>query len=189
MGCFGSTCGKLELEWLQVDFQDNIDINAITKATKDVEDIHDHKLLKAAMEVSWQDVKNGYYPPLIRMFYEPLKQLGARPIDSYASSPLIPYDTVLLRPNTPTTPTSCSGDCASASSSPTRHDLPNPSKTVSKAAAKRIASNSASPALPKILPSTPAPKSPARRLMNDLLEAASRIPLKSAQRDSIAALI
>jgi hypothetical protein len=45
----GSTCGKLELEWLQVDLQENIDIDAITKATKDVEDIHDHKLLEAVM--------------------------------------------------------------------------------------------------------------------------------------------
>jgi hypothetical protein len=43
---------------------------------------HDHKLLEAAMEASWQEVKNGDYPPLIRTFYEPLKQLGTRPIDS-----------------------------------------------------------------------------------------------------------
>ena len=48
----GSICGNLELEWLQVDFQDNVDINGITKATKDVEDILDLKLLEACMESS-----------------------------------------------------------------------------------------------------------------------------------------
>lgn len=72
----GSSCAKLELEWLQVDFHDNGDIDGITKATKDVEDILDLKLLKACMEISWQDVMNGNCPVKVHSFYEQLKQLG-----------------------------------------------------------------------------------------------------------------
>jgi hypothetical protein len=48
----GSCCSKPELEWLQVGFQDNVDIGGITKVTKDVEDILDLKLLEACMESS-----------------------------------------------------------------------------------------------------------------------------------------
>ena len=78
----GSYCGKPELEWLQVDFQDNSDIDGITKAIKDVEDILDLKLLEVCMESSWEDVMNGNCPPEAGAFYERLKHLGTRPIDT-----------------------------------------------------------------------------------------------------------
>jgi hypothetical protein len=71
----GSYCGKPELEWLQVDFQDNVDIDGITKVTKDVEDILDLKLLEAYMDSSWEDVMNENYPPGARAFYDRLKWL------------------------------------------------------------------------------------------------------------------
>jgi hypothetical protein len=123
---------------------------------------------------------NGNCPPEARAFYDRLRWLGTRPIDTHASSPLVPYDTASLRLDSPTTSKRCLDGRASTNSSLTRHDSPStPSKTVPKAPAKRNTLNDSSPPLPKILLSTSIHKSLTRSLLSDFLEAASSSSTRS----------
>src|SRR5438045_1171694 len=126
------------------------------------------------MEISWQDVIDGNYSRHTSLLYDNLQQLGTRPIETYTSSPLLHYETAHSSSDAPRIPRSCPGDLASASSSQSSLDtLCSPAVTVSKHTAKRTLSKDSSPALPQFLSSPPTFKSPTRRLLSDLLEAAS----------------
>jgi hypothetical protein len=105
----GSSCGMHELQWLQVDIHDGLYPKNLVPVSNDIkEDIAFHKRLEEWFGIDWLAVLAKNYNGNGKPFYDELRHLGSRPIETFSSSP--PHSpSGTLRghesPNADTTPT------------------------------------------------------------------------------------